>query len=126
MLPDELNVSLYVRRLLSESNIRRTCTTLRKGSALRWTAYMNECLRILEIENELESDAVLVQLVKVRLLTGRVIELPWLSHVAETDTFPRVPAMFYLNSLEAQLQDFKSKVPSNLSNNSKSNSNVGK
>ncbi|KAK9328779.1 hypothetical protein V1520DRAFT_345197 [Lipomyces starkeyi] len=92
-------------------------STFRKGSTLRWTVYSNECLRIVETEKEFESDALLVQLVKLRLISERVNDLPLSPAVAEVDTTARAPTMFYLKSLEAQLQAFKSNIPSNLSNN---------
>ncbi|KAK9342228.1 hypothetical protein V1522DRAFT_416800 [Lipomyces starkeyi] len=92
-------------------------STFRKGSTLRWTAYSNECLRIIETEKEFESDALLVQLVKLRLISERVNDLPWSPAVAEVDTTARAPTMFYLKSLEAQLQAFKSNILSDLSNN---------
>ena len=56
---------------------------------------------------------------KLRLISERVNDLPWSSSVAE-DTAMRAPAMVYLKSLEAQLQDFKANIPSELSDNSKS------
>jgi len=99
--------------------ICRSCSTLRKGSTLPWTAYSNECLQVIEAEKEFESDTLLVQLVKLRLISERVNEMPWLSPVAE-NTPMRAPAPIYLKSLEAQLQDFKSNIPSELSDNSKS------
>lgn len=92
-----------------------TCTALRKGSPLRWTAYSAECLRIIETEKEYETDELLIQLVKLRLICGRVRDFPWSSVVADTTT--KAPAMFYLKSLEAELQDFKSNIPNSLSNN---------
>jgi hypothetical protein len=75
---------------------------------------------MIETEKEFESDALLVQLVKLRLISERVNDLPWSSAVAEAHTTMRAPAMFYLKALQAQLQDFKSGIPSDLSNNSKS------
>jgi hypothetical protein len=73
----------------------------------------------METQKEFESDALLVQLVKLRLISERVNDLPWSSDVADIDTTMKAPAMFYLKSLEMQLQDFKSNIPSELSDNSK-------
>ena len=42
---------------------------LTKRSTLPWTVYSNECLDILEKENEFESDALLVQLVELRRIS---------------------------------------------------------
>jgi hypothetical protein len=54
----------------------------------------------METQKEFESDALLVQLVKLRLISERVNDLPWSSDVADIDTTMKAPAMFYLKSLE--------------------------
>jgi hypothetical protein len=118
MLHNELNASLN-SLIIFKANFLRCCSSLRKGNTIPWTAYSHECLRILETEKEFESDALLVQLVKLRLISERVKDLPWSGATAEGDTSTKPPAMFYLNSLEAQLQDFESNIPGGLSNNSK-------
>ncbi|KAF7953725.1 uncharacterized protein EAE97_001124 [Botrytis byssoidea] len=54
-----------------------SCYTLRKDNTLRWTGHSDECLKSLETEKELDTDAILVQLVKLRLITTRINDLPW-------------------------------------------------
>ena len=54
------SVHVYFRSLLSQANICRSCSTLRKGSTLPWTAYSNQCLQVIEAEKEFESDVLLV------------------------------------------------------------------
>ncbi len=112
------SAQVYCHLLLSQANSRRSCSISRKGSSLRWTSYANECLHILGTQKEVESDVLLVQLVKLRLISERVKEMPW-SHSAEIGTTTRVPVMALLSSLEAQLEDFKSNIPSEVSSNSK-------
>ncbi|KAE9370271.1 hypothetical protein N431DRAFT_559479 [Stipitochalara longipes BDJ] len=90
---------------------------LRKGDALRWTAYSNECLRVIETQKEADSDVLLVQLVKLRLILEKVTDAPWSGAVTQGDQSARPPAMFYLKSLESQIRDFKSKIPSELADN---------
>ncbi|MCJ1359174.1 MAG: hypothetical protein MMC33_009174 [Icmadophila ericetorum] len=89
---------------------------VRKGETLRWTAYCDECLRVLEEQKEFASDELLIQLVKVRLIAEKVVDLPW-SGAAEGDHFARPSATFYLKSLQAQLHNFKSSTPSELADN---------
>ncbi|KAK4937644.1 hypothetical protein LTR10_021790 [Elasticomyces elasticus] len=98
--------------MLSSNSTR----TFGRGSAMRWTAYLNECLRMLETEKEFDSDATLVQLVKLRLISDRTRDLPGPSADGEVDLAAKVPTDFYLKSLEAHLRDFKSSIPSDLSN----------
>jgi hypothetical protein len=106
----------------SPANFHRPCSILRKGSSLRWTSYSNECLQVLETQKEFESDALLVQLVKLRLIFERVNELHWSSSSNENNIPMKAPAEFYLRSLETSLQDLKSKIPRELLNNGKSSS----
>lgn len=74
---------------------------------------------MIETEKEFTSDVLLVQLVKLRLISERVTEAPWLTQL---DHLGGPPAMFYLKSLEAQLRDFKSNIPSESLDNSASSS----
>lgn len=105
--------------LILQTNISR-CSYLRKGDTLRWTAYSDECLRIIETQKECVSDALLVQLVKLRLISENVTNAPWSSAMVEREHVMRPPATFYLKSLEVQLHQFKSNVPSDLLDNSES------
>jgi len=109
--------------ITSRSSLRadsfRSSSFLRKGESLRWTAYSNECLRVLETQKETASDMLLVQLVKLRLISEKLIDAPWSGAVTHGDQSVRPPAMFYLKSLESQIQDFKSKIPNELADNSK-------
>jgi hypothetical protein len=99
---------------------------LRKGEALRWTTYSDECLQIIETQMEFVSDALLVQLVKLRLINERVIDTPLSCAMPQAGVIPqavslgRPMGMFYLRSLEKQLQEFKSGIPNHLASNGKS------
>jgi hypothetical protein len=77
---------------------------------MAWTAYLAECLHVLETEKEIESDAVLVELVNLRQVYDRVNDLP-LSSAATDDRLPTTtPMVFYLKSLDTQLQNISSKI----------------
>lgn len=101
------------------TDIGSTYSFLRKGEALRWTSYSEECLRVLETQKEIPSDALLVQLVKLRLVSEKIDDAPWKCAISESFKDTRPPEMFYLHSLETQLQDFKRNIPSQLSDNRK-------
>jgi hypothetical protein len=109
---------VLVHLQISPANRSRTFSYLRKGETLPWTIYSDECLQVIEAENEFASDVLLVQLVKLRLISEKVVDAPWSGSVAEADYYGRPPAIFYLKSLEAQLRDFKSNIPSELMDNS--------
>jgi hypothetical protein len=99
----------------NQANYIRCSINLKKGNTLRWTSFSNECVRILETEQEFESDVLLILLVRLRLIAEKLSDLQW--STPETTSHASVPAMFTLRSLESQLQDVKSKIPDTLLNN---------
>ena len=74
---------------------------------------------MLEEQKDFPSDGLLVRLVRLRLIAEKVIDISW-SGMAEGDHFTRPLVTFYLKSLQAQLNDFKSSIPSELTDNRKS------
>jgi len=94
---------------------------MRKGDTISWAAYSDECLRVIETQNELASDALLVQQVKLRLISERVRDTPWSSAVTQDEDSASPPTTVYIKSLERQLQAFKSGIPVELLENSKYN-----
>jgi hypothetical protein len=72
---------------------------------------------VIETQNEFASDILLVQQVKLRLISERVADAPWSNDILDGSTNP--PATFYLRSLETQLYAFKCSIPGQLADNSK-------
>lgn len=66
---------------------------------------------MLEHEKEFDSDALLVQLVKLRLLSTRI------NDGFGAEGMVTAPVSFYLKSFEGQLQNLKDNIPPELSNN---------
>jgi len=91
----------------------------KKGNSLPWTAYSEECLHTIETQRLLTSDALLVQLVKLRLLAVKVAEAPWALNLTDVEAHQRPPAHFYMKSLESQLLELKANFPSSVSENSR-------
>lgn len=73
---------------------------------------------MIDNEKEFPSDALLVQLVKLYLITEKVMKAPWSGNFAEEGCVAGPSAVFYLRSLESQLHDFKSSMPEELRENS--------
>jgi hypothetical protein len=98
--------------------LNRTCY-FQKQDSLRWTTYFAECLRVIEVTGECDSDILLAQIVKSRLVFEKVMLAPWHNPISDADNVPRPPAIFYLSTLERQMQDFKSNIPVELQDNGK-------
>ncbi|PYH98989.1 hypothetical protein BO71DRAFT_3062 [Aspergillus ellipticus CBS 707.79] len=85
----------------------------RNGEPLRWTPYFDDCLRVVEEQKEETSDILLVQLVKLRLLAGKAMDYPGTSSATGSVS----PASFYLQSMQMQLRDVRSQIPSEITDN---------
>lgn len=119
LLFTELHVRvLHTSRLHECANSDRP-SFARKGETLRWTAYYNESLVVLEGAKEFPSDLLLVRLVQSRLIIEKVNEVSWGSPI-EGEYLTRPSAMAYLGSLQAQLRALKVMIPVELADNSKS------
>ncbi|KAF2433121.1 hypothetical protein EJ08DRAFT_708529 [Tothia fuscella] len=82
-----------------------------KGTCIRWTAFASECLNMVETEKEFESDALLIQWVKLRRIAESV------NSASEAEIVNKAPVVFYLRSLESQLHEFKKNIPLGLAEN---------
>jgi hypothetical protein len=83
---------------------------------MRWTRYLDECLRLLEEEKEYPTDVLLVYLTRVQLICnkGGASTINDLFGDAEMS----VPADFYIKSLRLQLDELGRSVPPELNSNS--------
>jgi hypothetical protein len=84
---------------------------------MRWTPYLDECLRYLEEKKDCPTDGLLVYLVRVQLICNRASTSPL------NDTFGDVvgvPMDFFIKTLKAQLQELERSIPPDLKRNGKS------
>ncbi|KAL3478144.1 hypothetical protein BJX99DRAFT_256695 [Aspergillus californicus] len=85
-----------------------------KGESLKWTPIFDRYLRELGDQKESPSDMVLVQLVKLRLVTENATEYLTLGTGKGTDSPSQLDTTAALKSLESQLRAVKSQIPSDL------------
>ncbi len=85
---------------------------------MRWTPYLDECLRLLEEKREYPTDLLLVYLVRVQLISNKLACAPWNDTFG--DAMTKFPPEFYLKALQSQLDDLKRNIPPELQTNSKS------
>ena len=67
-------------------------------------------MTVLAEEKEQPSDALLTDLVRLQLIVEKVGGAPWYEGQNDATGSTRAPSTFYLKALQAQLQDFKSKI----------------
>ena len=83
---------------------------------MRWTRYLDECLRFLEEKKEYPTDALLVSLVRVQLICNKGGALTWNGLFGDAEM--RIPADFYVRTLKSQLDDLERSIPGELKSNS--------
>ncbi|OKL64224.1 hypothetical protein UA08_01025 [Talaromyces atroroseus] len=101
------------RALLGCYLLSTVSSSLRKGQSLRWTSYFDDCLRVLQDTKENESDETLVQIVKLRQVSDKVVDY---SRLGEGPS-EGIPATFYVKSLRSELHESVTSIPSNLPQN---------
>ena len=67
-------------------------------------------MTVLAEEKEQPSDALLIDLVRLRLIVEKVGRAPWNEGQNDSTSSTKAPSAFYLKALQAQLQDFRTKV----------------
>ncbi|KAJ9401498.1 hypothetical protein DTO282F9_1695 [Paecilomyces variotii] len=90
---------------------------LQKIDALRWTSHMDESLRILAEKQECPTDIVLVQQVRLQLISEKVAQGPWQYGAAENTNSHEPPPAFYLQALQSQVMEAVQKAPPELQHN---------
>jgi hypothetical protein len=82
---------------------------------MRWTPYLDECLRQLEKTRDNPTDLLLVYLVRAQLISNEASCSPWNDIVGEA-TVNSLPDL-YLKTLKSQLDDLKRSIPPELQTN---------
>lgn len=81
---------------------------------MQWTWYLEDCMQLIDSAREVENDVLLVQLVKLRLIAGRLYDLQC---SGSTNVGTKAPMLFHLKSFQAQLRSFKENIPVQLRSN---------
>jgi hypothetical protein len=82
---------------------------------MRWTPYLEECLRLLEEKKDYPTDDLLVHLVRVQLICNKGVDSTW-NDIFGNAKMP-IPADFYVRILTSQLDDFERCIPLGLKPN---------
>lgn len=116
-----LITSMYLCLLYdSESRgltLRRVSSYLQKIDTLRWTSHMDESLRILAEKSECPTDTLLVQQVRLQLISEKVAQAPWNEVETENTNSHEIPPSFYHKALQSQLSEAMQKAPPELQHN---------
>jgi hypothetical protein len=94
----------------------REWTSLRQMEPLRWTAAMDNYLRIIDEEKEAELDTLLVTQVKCQVITNQITSLS--TELAVGGEGDAAPPTYYVKAMERQLQDIQNSLPTEMQSNS--------
>ena len=85
---------------------------------MKWTPYLDECLRLLlenaECSEHGSNDLFLVQIIRVQLVIEKLSQTPWHDSSFEST---ELPPQFFIHALEAQLASLRKEIPSELARN---------
>lgn len=84
---------------------------------MQWTAYLEDCLTVLEETKEYPSDELLVYLVKAQLIRNKVAAVSWGDTFPMGETGNRFPRDFYLQTFKTQFDHLKKAIPTSLKDN---------
>jgi hypothetical protein len=83
---------------------------------LRWTPYMDDCVRILREERETKLDLLLIIQVKCYIVVAQMIR-PHSEWAADTEG-SRPPAAYLVKATQLQLQDIRQILPADMQTDS--------
>ncbi|KAH6651480.1 hypothetical protein BKA67DRAFT_520710 [Truncatella angustata] len=94
--------------------------TFQRTDSARYTPYIDQCLRELEAGKEVETDALLAQLMRIQHLSDRIGQLQSKDKVDDSlPGIPRAPVSAYLNAFQTELEKFKEQIPRHLRGHTK-------
>ena len=94
----------------------RVWTSLRQMEPLRWTPYMDDCVRILREGRETELDFFLIFQAKCYIVVAQMIR-PHSEWAADTEG-SRSPAAYFIKATQLQLQDIRQNLPADMQTDS--------
>ncbi|PWY79527.1 hypothetical protein BO94DRAFT_588109 [Aspergillus sclerotioniger CBS 115572] len=94
-------------------------TFLQQSDSLRWTPHMDECLRLLEEQQECANDGILAQQVRLQLVMDKLSLGRWYGGSSKSLESMRPSPTIYLRPMQTQLQSQLQAIMNRLSSNSK-------
>jgi uncharacterized membrane protein len=94
---------------------QRATSFIGKMETLAWTDHLDDCLAVLDRENEYPSDAILTTLIKLQLV-GEEVQKLTRSKINESN---QNPIYIFKPGLVSRLSDIRNQLPDRLANNSK-------
>ncbi|TDZ53645.1 putative membrane protein [Colletotrichum trifolii] len=94
-----------------------TSLDLQHIDPMRFSAYIQQCLRELEQNRELESDMHVVHIVKIQRLAERISQIRGNEDGEEEIGLPKAPLSAYASSFQAELDKLQSNMPPSLADN---------
>lgn len=86
---------------------------------MRYTRYMQDCLKVLEEETEYETDMKLVYLVRIQHITARIAQLSSQDDPAEElSGIPTAPLSAYVSAFQVELNRIHEGLPPRLKQDS--------
>lgn len=99
---------------------RRVALAFQRLDPIRYTPYLEQCMKDLEVAREYETDYLIVNLVRIQHLTERISQLHAKEHLPQDlQDISRAPMNVYLDAFQQELDKYRHGLPRGLQNNSK-------
>ena len=76
-------------------------------------------MAVLEEKKECPTDTLLIHMVKSQLIVEKVGQAPWHDGHDSATRSAKTPAVFYLNAMQAQIEELKVNIPPDIQRNGK-------
>lgn len=100
----------------------RSATIFGRSESLRFSPYLQDCIRHLEASEEYETDAILAFIVRMQHLTERIFDLNARDKTAEeAHLVPPAPTLAYVHAFQHELDRMRNSLPPSLRTDGKNN-----
>jgi hypothetical protein len=96
------------------ANLLSVGNFFQRSEPMRWTAYLEECLNLLQQTKEHPTDELLVYLIRVQLICNGIVADGWSDVYHITNTSQKLPRLHYMHLHKMQLDEVKRSMPDHL------------
>ncbi len=91
-----------------------------KIESMKFSSYMQHCLKELQENREYETDVILAHMVRLQNLSEKIAELNARDESSEEISIPRAPVSAYVSTFQSELDKIQSSISKTMKNNSTS------
>ena len=91
-----------------------------KIESMKFSSYMQACLKELQENREYETDVILSHMIRLQSLSEKIADLNARDESSEEASVPRAPVSAYISTFQSELDKIQSSISKTMKNNSTS------